>query len=336
MTATSDRDRTDGGAPTRNGNGHDEHREPVVTGTTPAEDIRTVLIHRITWSAVFAGVAISLVTQLLLNMLGLGVGIGAVDPATANAQDAGNWSLGAAVWAAMTTIIAATIGGYAAGRLSGRPERSTAAWHGLTAWAFATLAVIWLLGSTLSQVVGGTATTAATAAQGQQSQGGAASGLVRSIVPPNITHAAVPFSAVEQQFRADTGDANAVRELALSSLRELTAATRPIEQAAARERANVAVARALNVPVEVAAQRVAYYEQLHRSAQQTPVAGQSTQQTLQNVQSTASWSMIGAALALALAALAAWWAGGAAAVHPTITDAARSLRTVRIRRTEAT
>lgn len=345
MTGTTpERDRAVESRTVRDGNGNGAHREPdehVVTSTTPAEDVRTVLVNRITWSAVFAGVAISLITQLLLNMLGLGIGIGAIDPNAAAgavgtgaaANDSGGWGWGAALWWGIAGIVAAALGGYAAGRLSGRPERSTAAWHGLVSWAFATLAIVWLLGSTVNQIVGGAASTAATVTQGQAG-GVAQSGLLRSVVPTNLTRAAAPFTAVEQQFRADTGDPNAVRDLALVELRELTTATTPTAQAAARERANLAVARALNVQPNVAAQRVAFYEQQYRAAQSRPVLN--GQQTVAAITSTISWSMIGAAIALMLAALAAWWAGGAAAVHPTITAAARSLRDVRRVRTTTT
>lgn len=349
MTGTTpERDRVVEPRTVRDGNGNGAHRQPdehVVTSTTPAEDVRTVLVNRITWSAVFAGVAISLITQLLLNMLGLGIGIGAIDPnaatgaagtSTTAGNDAGTWGWGAALWWGIAGIIAAALGGYAAGRLSGRPERSTAAWHGLVSWAFATLAIVWLLGSTVNQMVGGAATTAATAAQGQAG-GGAQSGLLRAVVPTSLTRAAVPFTAVEQQFRADTGDPNAVRDLALAELRELTAATTPTAQAAARERANLAVARALNVQPNVAAQRVAFYEQQYRAAQSRPVlTGQQNGQTVATITSTISWSMIGAVIALVLGALAAWWAGGAAAVHPTITAATRSLRDLRRVRTTTT
>ena len=37
-----------------------------------AEDQRTILLNEIAWGAVLAGVVVALVTQLLLNMLGLG------------------------------------------------------------------------------------------------------------------------------------------------------------------------------------------------------------------------------------------------------------------------
>ena len=63
--------------------------------------------------------------------------------------------MGAAVWWTVSGIIAAGIGGYAAGRLSGQPKPASAGWHGLIAWAVATLLVAWLLTSAVGNVLGG-------------------------------------------------------------------------------------------------------------------------------------------------------------------------------------
>jgi hypothetical protein len=42
---------------------------PHLSPATPADDVRTILLNRISWSAVLAGVVVSLVTQLILNLL---------------------------------------------------------------------------------------------------------------------------------------------------------------------------------------------------------------------------------------------------------------------------
>ena len=48
---------------------------PHMTPVTPAEDVRTVVLNRISWGAVLAGVVLALVTHLILNMIGLGIGL---------------------------------------------------------------------------------------------------------------------------------------------------------------------------------------------------------------------------------------------------------------------
>ncbi|HEX4892633.1 MAG TPA: PhnA-like protein [Hyphomicrobiaceae bacterium] len=302
----------------REGNGHAEQRAEVLP-TTPDEDMRTVLIHRVTWSAVFAGVALSLVTQLLLNMLGMGIGVGVFDPQGGLANQLSNISMGAAIWWAVSGIIAAAMGGYAAGRLCGQPEPTTAAWHGLTSWAFATIAVTWLFASTVSMIVGGTANTAATAAGGGQQQG-----TIARTVAPGLTAAAQPFTGIEQQIRADAGDPGAARDYAVASVHAFLMADQA-NAAQARDRAVFAVSRAMNIPPDQAAARVTAYEQQYRQAASR--TSQTATQTADTAARAVSWSMIGATIALLLGAMAAWWAGRSAAIDPTITAIARRVRT---------
>lgn len=138
---------------TPRGRGLDDapHASPV----TPGEDARTILINRVSWGAVLAGAALSLVAQLILNLLGIGVGLSTLDPATSGSPSAEAFSLGAGIWWTLSGIIAAGIGGFAAGRLAGQPKPASASWHGLMSWAVATLIVAWLLTSTIGGVLGG-------------------------------------------------------------------------------------------------------------------------------------------------------------------------------------
>jgi hypothetical protein len=109
------------------------------TAHTTRDEIRSVLVHSISWSAVFAGVAIAFAAQLLLNMLGLSIGAATVNVAAGSTPQASTFSTGAGIWWAIASIASAGAGGYAAGRLSGRQDASTTAWHGLTSWAVSTL-----------------------------------------------------------------------------------------------------------------------------------------------------------------------------------------------------
>lgn len=54
--------------------------------------------NKVSWGAVFAGVAIGLVVQLLLNLLGAGIGAAVVDPASNDNPSATTLSLTTAVW----------------------------------------------------------------------------------------------------------------------------------------------------------------------------------------------------------------------------------------------
>jgi hypothetical protein len=92
------------------------------------------------WSAVLAGLFASLVVQILLTMLGFGVGLLSVDMNTAGeAPKVAGWV--AFVWWAVSGIIAAFIGGAVAA--ANAPDQSDAgrAGHALAAWAVAVVVV---------------------------------------------------------------------------------------------------------------------------------------------------------------------------------------------------
>jgi hypothetical protein len=91
-----------------------------------------------TWSAVASGVIASLVVQVLLTMIGLGIGLVSFD-ATSNAG-APAWA--GFAWWALSGIFAAAVGGWVAGTLSPTENLRLKAIAGVTAWAIATLIVV--------------------------------------------------------------------------------------------------------------------------------------------------------------------------------------------------
>jgi len=127
----------------------------------PERDYAFTRLRRISWGAVFAGIAVSLMAHLLLNMLGLGIGLGAVDPGSQPLPDLGTLGTAAGLWWALSGIIAALIGGWVAGRASGIPNRGSGTIHGIVAWAATTLIVLFVLGSVLGGAMSGLFNTAA-------------------------------------------------------------------------------------------------------------------------------------------------------------------------------
>ena len=94
-----------------------------------------------TWSAVLAGVFASLVVQILLTMLGFGIGLLAIDLPTAQSAPAGaGWA--AFVWWAVSGIIAAFVGGAVAAANSPDQTGLGRVGHALAAWSVATVVVV--------------------------------------------------------------------------------------------------------------------------------------------------------------------------------------------------
>ncbi len=293
---------------------------PHQTPVTPEDDLRTVLINRVSWGAVSAGVVVALVLQLILNLVGLGVGASTLNPAGGDAPSATTFSIGAGLWWALSSIIAALAGGYTAGRLAGQPKESTGAWHGLIAWALTTLIVFYLLATTIGGIVGGAFRTLGTVASGTAQTLNSAAQTAVQAAAPALSRTADPFAEIERAIQGAAGGADAatLRDAAVSTVR--AALTGDPQQARdARERAAQAIAKSQNVTIEEARSQVARYEQQYRQtveqAKQQAAAAAETAAT-----ATARAALFGA-LALILGAIAAWFGGRLGAVEPTITSA---------------
>jgi hypothetical protein len=294
-----------------------DHDAPHMSPVTPAEDVRTIMLNKISWGAVLAGVVVALVTQLLLNMLGLGIGVATLDPGTGDNPSAATFSIGAGVWWTVSGIIAALVGGYAAGRLSGRPKEATAGWHGLTAWALTTLVIFYLLSSTVGGVLGGVYNTVSGAIGGL----GRTAATAATTAAPALSQATDPFAAVERAMRENTGgqDPAALRDTAVSAVRAALVGD-PAQAQEARERAAQAIARAQNVPIEEARNQVAGYEQQYR--QTVDEAKRQATEAADTAAKTVSRGALFGFVALLLGAVAGWFGGRAGAVDPTMTNLA--------------
>ncbi len=126
---------------------------------------------RISWGAVFAGGIVAVTVGMMLNVLGLAVGISTVDATMpGETPSAASFGIGAGIWLLVANLIGLLVGGYVAARLSGTADDTDGLLHGLSVWAIAYLISAVLLGNII-------AGTASTAVQGVSSVlGGAARG----------------------------------------------------------------------------------------------------------------------------------------------------------------
>jgi hypothetical protein len=297
-----------------------DYNAPHMSPVTPAEDARTIMLNRVSWGAVLAGVVVALVTQLILNLLGIGIGAATLDPGAGAAENpsATSFSIGAGLWFALSGIIAALAGGYTAGRLAGRPQESTAGWHGLTTWALTTLVVFYLLTSTVGGILGGAYRTISSALGNVAQAVGSTAQTAAQVAAPNLARVTDPFSDIEQSVRGATGgnDPAALRDAAVAAVRAAVTGDQQKAQEA-RERAAQAIARAQDIPIEQARTQVQQYEQQYRQA-----ADEAKRQATEVADATAKAVSRGAlfgSISLLLGALAGWFGGRMGAVKPTIT-----------------
>ncbi|HEY1244901.1 MAG TPA: PhnA-like protein [Hyphomicrobiaceae bacterium] len=291
---------------------------PHTTPVTPEEDVRTILINRVSWGAVLAGVVLALATQLILNLIGLGIGASTLDPAGSGSPSASSFSIGAGIWWIFSGIVSALVGGYAAGRLAGQPKESSGGWHGLTAWALSVLLMFALLTTAVGATLGGAFWTLGSLAGGATQAVGTTAQTAIQVAAPEVSRAADPFGSIERAIRSASGgnDPAALRDAAVSAVRAAMTAD-PAQAQDARERAAQALAKAQGVPVDQARAQLGRYEQQFRQA--VDHAKQQATAAAQMATTAVSRGALFGALALILGAIAAWLGGRMGAVDPTLT-----------------
>lgn len=172
---------------------------------TPVTPVNPPVIKRISWAAVFAGLVVALVIQLMLTILGIGIGASTIDPVRQSDPTRGI-GIGAGIWLVVTSILALFAGGWVAGRLAGIPRRLDSALHGILTWGLATLFAFYLLTTTLGGILSGTA--------GVLGQAISAAGQGAAAIAPQVSG---PIQS-ELQRRGITLDS--VRQQALSLLQQ--------------------------------------------------------------------------------------------------------------------
>ena len=153
-------------------------------------------IHRrISWGAVFGGVVLALAVQILLSLLGAGVGLGTVNVAAGSTPDASSLGLGAGLWWVVSTMLALFAGGYAAAWLAGNEIRFDGVLHGLVAWGITTILTLYLLGAAIGGLIGGGASAIGGVAS-------AAGGTVKDAAAPVARTFGVSPDMIQQQAQA--------------------------------------------------------------------------------------------------------------------------------------
>ena len=113
-------------------------------------------VRRISWGAVLAGTLIALMILLLINLLGLGLGLESINPAT-EADPLAGVGTGLSITVIIANLLALFFGGWAAGRLAGNPRTTEGVLHGILVWGLLTLLTFWLLTTAAGRLVSGAA-----------------------------------------------------------------------------------------------------------------------------------------------------------------------------------
>lgn len=185
------------------------------TSTTDRDTVRADLLQvndppyrRVSWGAIFGGVVVAIAIQIMLGLLGLGIGLTQIDPATERNPLSG-LGMGAAIWSIITILIALFVGGWIAGRLSGVPRKAAGTMHGLIVWGLATIFMVYLTTSAIGRVVGGAMSIVGSAARAAGQGIAAAAPHVADQVSDQMQQSDVDWSDIRQEAMTilrQTGD----------------------------------------------------------------------------------------------------------------------------------
>src|SRR4051812_44857616 len=105
--------------------------------TTTSTDVHAPVSRSLSWRAIIAGTVAGLAIHLLLTMLGLGLGIGSLEPLT-DQNPVAKLGLGAGIAWCVSALIALFSGGWVAGRFAPSDYKLSGTLHGFLVWSLAT------------------------------------------------------------------------------------------------------------------------------------------------------------------------------------------------------
>ncbi|WP_026596965.1 hypothetical protein [Methylobacterium sp. 77] len=289
---------------------------PAVS-TAPSLETRTILLHQVSWGAIFAGAVAALVVQMIVNMVGLGIGLATLNPTGTDTPSAASLSTGAGLWWVGSGIVASLIGGFLAGRLSGKPSAGTAGYHGLVSWAVTTLVIVYLLTSAAGGLIGGAFGGISSVIGGAGSAIGGAAQTAAQAAAPSLTKLTNPLDGIENQVRQSTGgqDPAALRDAAAQAVRAYLTGD-AAQQAQAETRAADALAKAQGITPDQAKAEIQDYRKQYE--QTVADAKKKAQAAAEATRSAAAQGALYGALALVLGALAAFLGGRFGTVSPAL------------------
>ncbi|MEX1268663.1 MAG: YrzE family protein [Balneolaceae bacterium] len=109
----------------------------------------------VSWRAIFAGTLTVLAIMLILNLIGLAIGLSTIDPTEENNPLSGIGT-GALIWWVVSNLIALFAGGFVAARVGVSLTDISGVVQGIMTWALFTFISAWLLTTVVGSIISGT------------------------------------------------------------------------------------------------------------------------------------------------------------------------------------
>ena len=108
----------------------------------------------VSWRAIFAGIVTILAVMLVLNLIGLAIGLGTIEP-TEESNPLSGLGTGSLIWWIVSCLIAIFLGGYVAARVGVSFSNKSGIIQGIMTWALYTFISAWLLTSAVGSIISG-------------------------------------------------------------------------------------------------------------------------------------------------------------------------------------
>jgi hypothetical protein len=156
---------------------------------------------RISWGAIAAGVVLAIALQMVLALLGAGLGLSSIDPLNRSTPDASTLGIGAGAWWAVSSAVALFVAGAVAAHLSSSVEKTEATLHGLLTWAIVVMFTAYLLASLIGSLARGAAGVAGTAATVTASGVAAAAGPATDMAKRELEAQGISLDTIKNEAR---------------------------------------------------------------------------------------------------------------------------------------
>lgn len=124
-------------------------------GTVYYKSTHETPVGRVSWPAIFAGTIIMLITLMLLSLLGVGIGLGAINPAE-EANPMKGIGIGTLIWWVLSNLVAVFAGAYVAAHLTNVNYKFSGVFHGILSWSLYALISFWAMSTAVGGIISGT------------------------------------------------------------------------------------------------------------------------------------------------------------------------------------
>lgn len=284
------------------------------------------IFKRVSWGALFAGLVVALVVELVLTLLGMGIGLGSIKPASEQ-QPFSGIGIGAAIWLGISTLIALFLGGWVTAKLAGSVRGLNGVLHSIVMWGLVTLVSFYLMTTAIGALISGAAGIVGKGISAVSSGAAAVAPEAKNIVQQQLAQRGITVDKMMNEAKqlmggAGAGGGGAAADQDLKqALQKMFASGQTSVSPADKDAIVNALTARTNMSRADAEKKVDAWIQQYQQAAQTgqqvkQQALQTSEQALQGLSKASIWIFVLMLLEAGAAALGGWLGASREIVTP--------------------